>query len=74
MYNFQSLICYNCNSVMLNLPETETVRLDGLHFRCECCGHLNLLKGLKFLKSSHKDLSLCTVNTEDFLSHQEGCI
>lgn len=39
---------------MLNLPEKETVRLRGFNFRCECCGHLNLLDGMKFCEAKHK--------------------
>lgn len=65
MFNFKSLICYNCNSVMLNLPETEIEKLNGLSFRCECCGHLNLLKEFKFLKTIDKNLSLNSISMED---------
>lgn len=74
MYNFKSLICYNCNSVMFNLPEIEIAKLNGINFRCECCGHFNLLKEKKFLKALDKNLSLYTINTEDFLSDQAGCV
>lgn len=73
MYNFQSLICYNCNAVMLNLPEKEVAKLDGLHFRCECCGHLNLLKEFKFLKTIDY-LSLDSISIEDLIPRQVGCI
>ncbi|NLD49398.1 MAG: hypothetical protein GX660_19755 [Clostridiaceae bacterium] len=51
MYNFKSLICYNCKSVILNLPEIEITKLNGLNFQCECCGHKNLLAKSEFLKS-----------------------
>ena len=43
MYNFKTLFCYNCKSVLLNLPEVEISKLNGLNFVCECCGHRNLL-------------------------------
>lgn len=74
MYNFQSLTCYNCNSVMLNLPQKEVAKLDGLHFRCECCGNLNLLKEFKFQTTIDKDLSLGNISMEDFLTFQQGCL
>jgi hypothetical protein len=67
MYNFQTLVCYNCSSVMLNLPKTEIKKLNGLNFRCECCGHLNLLNESKFLKTIDRNLSLYTINIEDFI-------
>lgn len=51
MYGFKSLICYNCKSVMLNLPEVEISKLNGLNFVCECCGHQNLLAKNVFSKS-----------------------
>jgi RNase P subunit RPR2 len=51
MYNFKSLICYNCKSVILNLPEIEITKLNGLNFQCECCGHKNLLEKYEFMKS-----------------------
>ncbi len=72
MFNFKSLICYNCNSVMLNLPATEITKLNGLNFRCECCGHLNLLKRSKFFESMDKSLSKSTIHPEDFLPFQPG--
>ncbi|MFZ5989797.1 MAG: hypothetical protein ACOYWZ_22100 [Bacillota bacterium] len=52
MYSFKSLICYNCKSVILNLPEVEISKLNGLNFQCECCGHQNLLDKFEFLKST----------------------
>ncbi|ADU73994.1 MAG TPA: hypothetical protein DEF39_12965 [Hungateiclostridium thermocellum] len=51
MYNFKTLTCYNCKSVMLNLPEVEISKLNGLNFICDCCGHQNLLTKNKFSKS-----------------------
>lgn len=51
MYNFKTLRCYNCDSVVLNLPEKEISKLNGLHFVCECCGHQNLLVNSKFTRS-----------------------
>lgn len=55
MYNFKSLICYNCKSVILNLPEIEITKLNGLNFQCECCGHKNLLEKSEFMKSDDND-------------------
>ncbi|MDQ2087538.1 hypothetical protein RBH29_13985 [Herbivorax sp. ANBcel31] len=52
MYNFKSLICYNCKSVILNLPESEVSKLDGLTFQCECCGNKNVLSQFTFSKST----------------------
>lgn len=51
MFDFRSLTCFNCNSVMLNLPKLEVEKLNGLRYRCECCDHLNMLKESRF----HKD-------------------
>ncbi len=44
LFNFKSLICNNCTSVMLNLPEVEYKKLSGMHLRCECCGHIIVVK------------------------------
>jgi hypothetical protein len=74
MFNVKSLVCYNCNSVMLNLPEKEIVKINGLNFRCECCGHLNMLQKFEFLKTIDKNLSLDTISPEGFLSLQTGCV
>ncbi|HPD01291.1 MAG TPA: hypothetical protein PLA01_08090 [Acetivibrio sp.] len=51
MYSFKTLFCYNCKSVLLNLPEVEISKLNGLNFVCECCGHRNLLTKNQFFKS-----------------------
>lgn len=51
MYDFKSLICYNCKSVILNLPKSEISKLNGLNFQCELCGHRNFLLNLHFLKA-----------------------
>ncbi|WP_083878613.1 hypothetical protein [Acetivibrio cellulolyticus] len=56
MYDFKTLKCYNCKSVILSLSEGEISKLNGLNFQCECCGHQNRLQDLKFTKS---------VNTND---------
>jgi hypothetical protein len=74
MYNFKSLVCCNCNSVMLNLPKKEVAKLNGLYFRCECCGHLNLLKEFKFLKAIGKNRSLDSIRMEDFLLLKAACV
>ena len=74
MYNFQTLICYNCNSVMLNLPKKEVAKLNGLNFRCECCGHVNLLKNFKFVKTFGKNLALDNRSRENLKLLQAGCI
>lgn len=58
MYTYKSLRCYNCKSIILNLPEVEVLKLDGLNFLCECCGHQNLLTEFKFYKSTDNDPSL----------------
>lgn len=59
---------------MLNLPEMEVAKLNGLHFRCECCGHINLLKDLKFHKAMSDKLSYNALFFEDFISMQSKCI
>ena len=70
MFNFKSLTCYKCKSVMFNLPEMEVVKLNGMHFRCECCGHVNLLNGFRLLKINHRNLPLISFNTQDLLELQ----
>lgn len=59
---------------MLNLPEMEITKLDGLHFRCECCGHVNLLNEFRFLEATDKNLPLNSSNTQISLELQAGCI
>jgi hypothetical protein len=65
MYNFKSLPCYNCDSVIINLPELEINKLNGLTFLCECCGHQNMLQESKFLKVFDADplLNICSCET-----------
>lgn len=67
MFNFTSLKCSNCNSVMFNLPSSEIEKLDGFNFRCECCGQFNLLQELKFNKPINKNLSLYSAIADDFV-------
>lgn len=55
MYKFVTLRCYHCQSVILNLPEAEITKLNGLNFQCECCGHQNLLEKFRFNKGSDGD-------------------
>ncbi|OPZ88077.1 MAG: hypothetical protein BWY74_03248 [Firmicutes bacterium ADurb.Bin419] len=55
MYDFKTLKCYNCKSVILNLSEVEISKLNGLNFQCDCCGHQNRLQGLKFIKNSNNN-------------------
>lgn len=55
MFNFKTLKCSYCNSVITNLPEAEIRKLDGLTFICECCNHSNILIDSKFHKCSERD-------------------
>lgn len=43
--NFRTVKCCNCNSVLLNLPEEELMRLNNFAFRCESCGQRLILNG-----------------------------
>lgn len=43
MFRFKTIKCANCKSVIMNLPEDELEKLNGILFRCECCNHLNKL-------------------------------
>ena len=65
MYNFKTLKCGNCNSVMLNLPQKEIEKLNGLNFQCENCGHLNVLVNLEFHKAKNLDPLLNIINSKD---------
>jgi hypothetical protein len=55
MYNFKSLHCSYCNSVMLNLPRNEAMKMNGLTFGCECCGNKNHLSNMQFTKVIQKE-------------------
>jgi hypothetical protein len=48
-----SLHCFYCNSIILHLSSLEVQKLNGLCFRCECCGHENKLKEKGFIKPTH---------------------
>ncbi|RCX18411.1 hypothetical protein DFR58_105175 [Anaerobacterium chartisolvens] len=61
MYKFTCLRCYNCNSVIINLPESEVEKLNGLTFQCECCDYLNLLSNSRFIEAAKENLkSICS--------------
>lgn len=68
MYNFMTLRCCHCHSVILNLPEPEVVKLDGLTFQCECCSHQNRLAGAKFIKDVNSDPYLNIMSIESLLA------
>lgn len=53
--NFCTIRCCICESVLLNLPEEEISRLNGLTFRCESCGHKLMLNGTNVLKAISTD-------------------
>ncbi len=55
MFLFKTLRCFNCQSVIVNLPVEELKKLHGLSFRCECCNHLNLLEGHTFVKTQDQN-------------------
>ncbi|MDP4179894.1 MAG: hypothetical protein Q8942_02255 [Bacillota bacterium] len=38
------LRCYNCQSVVVELPVSKLSKKEGLNFLCENCGHFNVLK------------------------------
>lgn len=74
MYNFKTLHCYHCKSVVFNLPEMEIMRLEGMHYRCECCGHMNLLNDLRFLKSIDESIPFNVINAQILLDFQASCL
>jgi RNase P subunit RPR2 len=55
MQNSKALTCYNCDSLVLNLSDSELKKLNGLNFRCECCGHENSLKDFAFIKGTNEN-------------------
>ncbi len=67
MYNYKTLICSSCNSVILNLPIEEIQKLDGLSFTCEYCGHRNLLDKFEFKKKKESDTLLRRLSYESLL-------
>lgn len=68
MYNFKSLVCYNCKSVIMTLSDREIAKMKGLNFLCECCGHQNLLSGTRFNKSTYSDPTLNIYSYENIYS------
>ena len=63
MYKLKTLNCEHCKSVMVNLPESELQKLNGLNFQCENCGNQNLLLDFKFHKPIHNDPLLNIFNS-----------
>lgn len=55
MYNFITLKCCYCSSVITNLPDSVVVKLEGLTFECESCSHSNILSGSEFHKCPQTD-------------------
>ena len=55
MFNFKTLKCNYCGSVITNLPEAVIDKLDGLTFQCECCNHSNILMGSKLYRCPESD-------------------
>jgi len=55
MDTIKSIVCYNCNSIIISLPEDDIIKLNGLNFICENCGHHNLLREYKFFKGINED-------------------
>ena len=55
MYNFKTLRCTYCDSVITNLPDIIIDRLDGLTFQCEGCNHSNVLIGAQLYKCREDD-------------------
>lgn len=65
MKDLLSISCYNCNSTLIKLPTEEILKLDGLNFLCENCGHHNLLKDKKFYKGKSEDPSYASICLEN---------
>lgn len=55
MFNFKTLRCNYCDSVIANLPETVIDKLNGLTFECECCNHSNILAGSQLQRCLKSD-------------------
>lgn len=53
MQGSKSLCCYHCSSTVLKLSHSELKKLNGLNFRCECCGHENRLSEKSFVKGTN---------------------
>lgn len=65
MFDFVTLQCYSCNSVIISLPRSEASKLEGLTFQCECCGHQNLLNQYKFHAANNSDPFINTLSFEN---------
>lgn len=50
MFNFKTLKCSYCGSVISNMPDAVISKLDGLTFQCENCNHSNVLMDAKLHK------------------------
>lgn len=38
------LKCYNCESVVIEMPRSKLSKKEGLNYLCENCGHFNVLR------------------------------
>lgn len=52
MNNCKAIGCYNCGWILLEMPASEIIKMNGLNFWCDCCGRANVLNHFKFLKSA----------------------
>jgi len=74
MYKTKKLRCYYCNSIILDLPESEIAKLNDLNFRCDCCNNENLLSGSKFCKSTRTDPYSNIISIEKFWKLYPGAL
>lgn len=55
MQKTNSLHCYSCESMVLQISSSELKKLNGLNFRCECCGNENKLNESKLVKGTNSN-------------------
>jgi RNase P subunit RPR2 len=58
MNDFKTLVCYNCKQIVANLSVQEVMKLKGVNFMCDCCGHLNMISSQKMDRGFNSDYSL----------------
>lgn len=58
MNDLKVLLCYNCKQVVANLSPSEVKKLEGIHFMCDGCGHLNMISSDRMFKGLNLDSSI----------------
>jgi hypothetical protein len=55
LFNFITIRCHHCASVIFNLPSFEVEKLEGHTILCGCCNHHSLLIGSESTNTMRTD-------------------